>query len=87
MPSLVDLRAHAREIFFAGLSAADPLEAINRAVQREGDRLHIRERFYDLNRFQRIYVTGCGKAAGGPISSSYPRMNSPGLIGAPIALP
>ena len=63
MPSLVDLRAHAREIFFAGLSAADPLEAINRAVQREGDRLHIRERFYDLNRFQRIYVTGCGKAA------------------------
>ena len=63
MPSLVDLRAHAREIFFAGLSAADPLEAINRAVRREGDRLHFRERFYDLNRFQRIYVTGCGKAA------------------------
>jgi len=45
MPSLVDLRAHAREIFFAGLSAADPLEAINRAVRREGDRLHFRERF------------------------------------------
>ena len=63
MPSLVDLRAHAREILFAGLSAADPLEAINRAVQREGDRLQIRERFYDLNQFQRIYVTGCGKAA------------------------
>src|ERR1041384_5310387 len=63
MPSLVDLRAHGGEIFFAGLSAADPLEAINRAVRREGDRLHFRERFYDLNRFQRIYVTGCGKAA------------------------
>jgi glycerate 2-kinase len=63
MPSLVDLRAHARQIFFAGLSAADPLDAINRAVQREGNRLHIRERFYDLNQFQRIYITGCGKAA------------------------
>jgi hydroxypyruvate reductase len=63
MPSLFDLRAHAREIFFAGLSAADPLAAINNSVQRHAHRLQVGERFYDLNQFHRIYITGCGKAA------------------------
>jgi hydroxypyruvate reductase len=63
MPSLFDLRAHAREIFFAGLSAADPLAAINKSVQRHAHRLQVGERFYDLDQFHRIYITGCGKAA------------------------
>jgi hydroxypyruvate reductase len=63
MPSLVDLRAHAREIFLAGLSAADPLEAINRTVQREGHWLKVGARSYDLDQFRRIYITGGGKAA------------------------
>ena len=63
MPSLFDLRAHAREIFFAGLSAADPLDAINHAVQREGHWLKVGARFYDLDQFRRIYITGGGKAA------------------------
>ncbi len=63
MRSLIDLRAHAREIFFAGLSAVDPLAAIKREVQRQGDQLHVGECIYNLNQFQRIFVTGCGKAA------------------------
>lgn len=63
MRSLIDLRAHAREIFFAGLSAADPLDAINHALQREGHWLNVGERSYDLDRFRRIYLTGAGKAA------------------------
>ena len=63
MRSLIDLRAHAREIFFAGLSAADPLDAVNHALQREGHWLNVGERSYDLDQFRRIYVTGAGKAA------------------------
>lgn len=63
MRSLIDLRAHAREIFFAGLSAVDPFAAIKREVQRQGDQLHVRERIYNLNQFQRIFVIGSGKAA------------------------
>ena len=63
MRSLIDLRAHAREIFFAGLSAVDPFAAIKREVQRQGDQLHVGERIYNLNQFQRILVTGCGKGA------------------------
>jgi glycerate 2-kinase len=63
MRSLIDLRAHAREIFFAGLSAADPLDAINHAVRREGHWLKVSDRSYDLDQFRRIYITGGGKAA------------------------
>ena len=63
MRSLIDLRAHAREIFFAGLSAVDPLDAINHAVEREGRWLKIGDRSYDLDQFRRIYITGAGKAA------------------------
>ena len=63
MRSLIDLRAHAQDIFFAGLSAADPLDAINHAVQRKGHWLQAGDRAYDLDQFRRIYITGAGKAA------------------------
>src|ERR1043165_4292530 len=63
MASLCDLREHAREIFYAGLSAADPLEAINHAVQREGHWLTVGGRAYDLDQFRQIYITGGGKAS------------------------
>ncbi|HEX7229823.1 MAG TPA: glycerate kinase [Candidatus Binatia bacterium] len=63
MRSLIDLRAHAQDIFFAGLSAADPLDAINHAVQRKGHWLQAGDRSYDLDQFRRIYITGAGKAA------------------------
>jgi glycerate 2-kinase len=63
MASLFDLREHAREIFYAGLSAADPLEAINHVVHREGHWLTVGERSYDLDQFRHIYITGGGKAS------------------------
>ena len=63
MASLFDLREHARQIFYAGLSAADPLEAINHAVQREGHWLTVGGRAYDLDQFRQIYITGGGKAS------------------------
>ncbi|MBN2254490.1 MAG: glycerate kinase [Deltaproteobacteria bacterium] len=52
------------DIFNAGLDAANPKEAINRAVrQDDGNVLWVRERPYDLNQFKRILVVGAGKAA------------------------
>lgn len=45
----------------AGLRAVDPEEAVKRHVELEGNRLRVGERFYFLDRFQRIIVTGAGK--------------------------
>ena len=63
MRSLIDLRAHAGEIFFAGLSAVDPLAAVKNNVRRKRNRLDVGERSYDLRQFRRIFIIGCGKAA------------------------
>lgn len=56
-----------RKIFNAGLDAADPKEAIKRAVKLNKDRngllLHIQEKKYDLKQFKRVLVVGAGKAA------------------------
>jgi glycerate 2-kinase len=48
-------------IFMAGIRAVDPEEAVKRHVELEGNRLRVGERFYFLDRFQRIIVTGAGK--------------------------
>ena len=56
------LRSHAREIFDAGLLAADPKRAIFRYVSLVGTVLHVADKSYDLNRFEHIYVVGAGKA-------------------------
>ena len=45
------LRKHARTIFQAALSAADPAGAVERYLKRR-----------DFSRFQNIYVVGAGKA-------------------------
>lgn len=50
-------------IFRAALDAADPRAAVRRAVQREGDRLHIGTREYDLTRVRQLWVVGFGKAS------------------------
>ena len=63
MPSLTVLRAHAREIFSAGLASVDPLVAIKNQVQLQKHRLHVADRSYDLAQTRRIIVAGCGKAA------------------------
>lgn len=58
-----DPRSDIREIFDAGLKAADPGEAIRRAVKLTGERLEVDGRTYDLNDFDRILLVGAGKAA------------------------
>ena len=56
-------RSDIRAIFDAGLQAADPGEAVRRAVRLEGERLEVDGRKYNLNDFDRILVVGAGKAA------------------------
>jgi hydroxypyruvate reductase len=49
------------KIFLAGLRAVDPEEAVRRHVNLVGSRLWVGERFYPLERFKRVIVTGAGK--------------------------
>ncbi|MBI5034632.1 MAG: glycerate kinase [Chloroflexi bacterium] len=58
----MNLRESALEIFHAALNAADPRTAIHRVVQRDGDRLRVREYEYDLAQIGRVFVIGFGKA-------------------------
>jgi len=51
------------DIFRAGLRAADPRHAVNRAVRREGEMLRVGERSYPLGDYDRVFVLGAGKAA------------------------
>ena len=57
------LRQHAKEIFWAGVSAVDPQNAVRRALQREGDLLTIGGEVFDLREYRRVFVIGAGKAA------------------------
>lgn len=63
MASVRELRAHAREIFAAGLRSADPLAAVARQVGLRDHRLTVADRTYDLDGIRRILVAGCGKAS------------------------
>lgn len=56
------LREHAAEIFYAGLRAVDPGDAIHRHVRCEESVLYIGAQPYDLDAFRHIYVVGGGKA-------------------------
>ncbi len=58
------LRARMLRVLEAALIAADPVEAIRRAVQRDGDLLRVDGRVYDLREFRRVLVIGGGKAGG-----------------------
>ncbi|MBW2631209.1 MAG: glycerate kinase [Deltaproteobacteria bacterium] len=58
-----NLRSDIREIFDAGLKAADSGEAIRRTVRLTEKRLMIGDREYDPGAFDRIMVVGAGKAA------------------------
>jgi glycerate 2-kinase len=63
MTSLTQLRAHACEIFLAGLRAADPLDAVKKSVRLRNDHLQVANRSYALSKIRNLFVTGCGKAA------------------------
>jgi len=62
MLSLTQLRGDARRIFDAGLTAANPFDAVNRHVIRKGYTLDVAGKPYDLSSYRNVYVVGAGKA-------------------------
>ena len=62
MKSLARLRSDALSIFHDGLKAADPVNAVKRHLNLQGDRLEIQEQMYDLSTYEGIYLVGAGKA-------------------------
>ncbi len=62
-PEQKKLRQHAKEIFWAGLSAVDPETAVRRALQREGDVLSVAGEVLNLRDYRRVFVLGAGKAS------------------------
>jgi len=65
MPSktLIDMRQDALAIFQSGLAAVAPGPAIRAHCRREGDRLYVGSRVYDLSSYHNIWIIGTGKAA------------------------
>jgi glycerate 2-kinase len=59
----MNLRDDALAIFHAALDAANPRLAMRRAMQRDGSRLRVQSREYDLVRVRRVFVVGFGKAS------------------------
>lgn len=57
------LRQNALSIFRAGLAAADPAQAVARHLTLKGETLTIAGAKYRLDRYQRIFVVGAGKAS------------------------
>ena len=60
--STVTLRTDVRSIYDAALRAVDPAVAIQRHVERDRNRLKIDGTSYDLDRIDRCFVVGAGKA-------------------------
>ncbi len=58
-----------KRLIQAALEAVDPAQAVREAVQREGALLSIAGIEYDLDRFERVYVLGGGKA-GAPMAQA-----------------
>lgn len=61
-----------RRILSAALRAADPGDAVGRAVSRAGDVLDVRGRSYDLGGARRVYLLAMGKAATGMAEAILP---------------
>jgi hydroxypyruvate reductase len=60
--NIAKMRAHAMQIFQAGLQAVDPVEAIKRHTRQDKDFLFIGDCRFNLNDYDRIRVVGAGKA-------------------------
>src|SRR5690606_31653243 len=56
-------RQIAMDLIRAALEAVDPAAAVRRNVRRDADRLEVAGRQFDLSRYKRIFVVGCGTAA------------------------
>ncbi len=56
------MREDARAIFQAALAAVDPEEAVLRHLKLDGELLQVGELGLELNRFEKIWILGAGKA-------------------------
>ncbi len=68
------LRAHpsgeaVTRVLAAAIAAVDPHSAVRRHLRREGQRVWLGQRVYDLDAFERIWLVGAGKA-GLPMASA-----------------
>lgn len=61
-PPTSPLHEQVLAVLEAALDAADPAQAVRRALRREGDALFVDNRPYDLRQCHRILVIGAGKA-------------------------
>jgi glycerate 2-kinase len=68
-----DLRQVLRDIYTEALRAVDPEAAVLRVLRRDGDRLMVAARSYDLRSFRRVLVVGFGKA-GAPMARAVERV-------------
>jgi len=62
-PSTRDRRTVVTRVMQAALAAVEPGEAVRRALRRDGDRLTVGAKTYDLAAYERIVVVGAGKAS------------------------
>jgi hydroxypyruvate reductase len=61
---LIELRRSARRILDVAIAAGDASHLTREALHREGRRLHVGDRVFDLDRLRRVIVVGAGKASG-----------------------
>ena len=64
MAELAELRRAARRILDAAIAAGDAGRLTRQALSREGSRLRVGGRAFDLARVRRVVVVGAGKASG-----------------------
>ena len=61
--SVSKLRNDALTIFQAGLQAANPVEAVEKQVRRDGDTLFVAGKPYPLRSVRGVRLVGMGKAS------------------------
>jgi hydroxypyruvate reductase len=64
LADLAALRRAARQVLDAAIAAGDAGGLTRDALRRDGQRLHVGERVFDLDRIRRVVVVGAGKASG-----------------------
>lgn len=80
------LRRVALDLAEVGLSALDPLSGLLRSVRREGDRLVVGDREYEMSRYEQVVVLGAGKATA-PLAQGVERLLGERLTRGVIAVP
>jgi hydroxypyruvate reductase len=62
-PATRERREVVIRVMQAALAAVEPGEAVRRALRRDGDRLTVGDRSFDLSAYERVIVVGAGKAS------------------------